>query len=283
MQLRISRPQLLVVFLALVVLLAWPARAVLIRVDRQYFDESVRGIYGRYLAGEDWSDVPSLPSGLSYDWLESESQLLRIGHALGGVGSELANDLSALPLTSLEGLKVLEVDISMHNDGSLRCFHGPGDSGPLLPQTCTFARLVRATADSGEYLVLDIKTDFAITSERIAAELRETPSERRRIVFQLYRPADFATFHSLDGVRDLAGPIVTAYVARSSLARVIAGASGAGVKVVAVPLQRLAALGELPAGMRVLVHPVHDCDAYAVALRAHANGVYVPSGLQCSS
>lgn len=281
MPVKFSGRWLLLAFVLLGIAVSWPARSLLIGIDRQYFGESLRGLYGRYVAGEEWDEVVQIPTGLSYAWLYSGARPLRIGHALGGAGSMLANDIAALPDARRSGIKILEVDLWLHRDGTLRCFHGPGDPGPLLPQTCTFGRLLRETETTGEYLVLDIKTEFASAARLIATELRALPSARGRIIFQLYRPSDFQIFRSLDGVQDMAGPIVTAYVSRSSLASIADGASKAGVMAMALPVDRLPAMGTPPTGMRLLLHPVHDCRTLALAIQAHMYGVYVPAGLAC--
>lgn len=263
-------------------LLLWPLSKLVVYADMMWFHEKLRQFYGEHIAKENWLSVPTLPAGMDYRWMDADGQMLRIGHALGYSGTELGNELSAVPKTRARRISVLEVDLWLTDDGSLRCFHGPGVPGPLLSQTCTFDRLLSITQESGEYLVLDIKTDFKRTTTAIDSVLQGMPTQRRRIVFQLYRPSDVKTFLTLPGVKTFAGPIVTAYVARSSLDRVREGAIRAGIKAFTFPLQRRAALSPLAStDIGLFVHPVHSCDDVALAKRHGYAGIYTLAELSC--
>lgn len=276
---RAAFPLLLVVPVALSL---WLLAKLFIYLDNKYLNEEARQIYGRYVVGENWSNLPVFPMGMDYRWMTSENKQLRIGHALGFSGTPLANQLEALPQARELKLHVLEVDLWLAEDGSLRCFHGPGDPGPLLERTCTFDRLLRATEVSGEYLVLDIKTDFARTAAQINVILQTMPSHRWRVVFQLYSPNDVRTFAAFPHLETYAGPIVTAYVSRSSLNDVAQGTKRAGIRALTFPQQRQAALDRrLASGLRLYVHPVHNCaELYEAKLNAY-DGVYTLASLKC--
>lgn len=261
----------------------WPVSKFVIFADKTWFGEQVRQVYGRYFAGEDWRHLPMLPAGMDYRWMDAEGgRLLRIGHALGQSGNGLENQLAALPAARAHGLRVLEVDLWLADDGSVRCFHGPGDPGPMFPETCTFDRLLQATASTGEYLVLDIKTDFPTTAKAVAASLRDAPQQRRRVIFQLYRPADVRTFAVIPEVATYAGPIVTAYLSRTSLDEALRESHRAGIRAFTFPLARLSALSApTPPEIKLFVHPVHVCSDLQLSRLHTYRGIYTLAGLDC--
>ncbi|WP_422043549.1 hypothetical protein [Roseateles sp.] len=260
----------------------WLAAKFLVYADKTWLHERIRQIYGEHVAKEDWSRLPNLPMGMDYSWMDSGESMLRIGHALGYSGTALGNELPAVLEGRKHGMSVLEVDLWLAQDGSLRCFHGPGDPGPLLDRTCTFGRLLRATQDSGEYLVLDIKTDFDQAAAAVAAVLLDMPTQRRRVIFQLYRPSDVEAFVEMPNATDFAGPIVTAYVARSSLDQVLEGSQRAGFRAFTFPLKRSSALSIEPfREVRLFVHPVHTCADLELAQKSRYAGIYTLADLTC--
>jgi len=272
----------LVVVTIVGILVVFLAKPLIIFLDSRFFCERVRGLYGKYLAKENWESVPRIPDGMNYMWLDSREGMLRIGHALGSSGTEMANQLWALPAARLANLTLLEVDLWLDVQGNVRCFHGPGYPGTMKPESCTFDRLLRATQASGEYIVLDIKTDFIETSAAVARVLDQQPEARRRTVYQLYRPDDVKVFINLPHVNEYAGPIMTAYVSRSSLSDLIEGARHIGIKAVTFPFARRHALPQKFPDMVFLVHPVHDCETLAASQSADYDGIYTLSSLTCA-
>lgn len=251
-------------------------------VDRELFSERLRDIRAELFHSETWNQIPQLAPDLDYSWLQGPYPL-RIGHALGAADSRDANELSALPAARAAKLKVLEVDIWLADDQTLRCFHGPGDPGPLLATTCTLERLIEATEPWQPWIVLDIKTDFSATSNAVAQYLKRHQEVSRRVIFQLYRPENVSTFKGLSSQFPLPGPIVTAYMSYSSLNTVARSAARAGVRVVTVPFYRSAALTSLPPGMRAMIHPVRSCDQQRIAESRQFVGVYTLSSLVCKA
>ena len=270
-------------FLAvLAAMFLWASPKALIFIDNKYFQEEIRQLYGRFVAGEEWSDLPVLPVNMDYHWLNFEKKPLRIGHALGFSGTLLGNQLEALPQAKELQLHVLEVDLWLAEDNSVRCFHGPGDPGPLLEKTCTFDRLLHATEASGEYLVLDIKTDFERTAAQVNVILQEMPSQRRRVVFQLYRPNDVNIFSTFQNLESYPGPIVTAYASRTSLNALALGAKRANIRALTLPLKRQSALDRrLADGLHLFVHPVHTCSDFQEAIKNSYDGIYALAFLRC--
>lgn len=254
----------------------------LIYVDNRLLNENLRQIYGRHIEHENWLNLPHLPKNMNYQWMDRGQKPIRIAHALGFAGTSLANRIEALPQTRRQHFDILEVDLWLADDKSVRCHHGPDSPGPLLETTCTFDRLLRATKVSGEYLVLDIKTDFALTSKAIVATMHEFPMDRRRIIFQLYKPDDIRTFSQFKNLKDYAGPIVTAYTSRASLNDIAKGAKHAGIRAVTIPMERQAALNRaLTKSLRVYVHPIHSCLDLYQAQKNKYDGIYTLSMLQC--
>lgn len=276
-----SRLPRLGVLLVAVLLCLSLLRPVLVALDRDFWHETVRRWRNELLKKEDWAAVPPLPA-LDYRWLESRrGATRRIAHALGRYNTPLANELGAVPLALADGFDILEVDLWLDKDGEVRCFHGPGDPGPLTSRSCTFERLLAATRRSATWLVLDIKTDFALTSARIMQQLQYTTQDAPRVIFQLYHPQDVRRFAQLLNGHALPGPIITAYDSSASLNEVAEGVARSGVKVMTIPYERARALTRPLSGVSVFVHPVHDCATMAAAQAAGYRGVYTLSGLRC--
>jgi hypothetical protein len=234
----------------------------------------------RLRSAEDWSGAQALRPGQDYTWLKAGAAPLRIAHALGDAGLPTANTLGAMRAAYQAGLRVFEVDLVLEG-GELHCQHDPGPQPGIARDGCTFGALLRALpADA--WLVLDLKTDFTGTGQQVVERLK-AHADARRVVFQLYRPEDFARFNGWQREIALPGPIATAYLAHRRVDHVAFHVARSGVRAFTLPLQRLPALHERPAGMAVLVHPVHDCGALASAGAAQVDGLYTRASLRCGS
>ncbi|MCE4558054.1 hypothetical protein [Pelomonas cellulosilytica] len=253
-------------------------RAYLHLIDSEWLGERVMDTLARVRSVEDWSSVLPLRPDQDYAWIEGSGAPVRIAHALGESGSPTANTLAAMRRSYEAGLRLFEVDLILDR-GELRCQHDPGPPSGKAQTGCTFDALL-AALPADAWLVLDIKTDFASTGQRIVDRLK-SPADARRVVFQLYRPEDFARFDAWQQQAALPGPIVTAYLAHRRLDHVALHAARAGVRVLTVPIHRLPALSTRPVGLEVMVHPVHDCVSWDVATRAKVNGVYALASLRC--
>lgn len=254
-------------------------RAWLHRMDAAWLGERVMDTFARLRSDEDWSTAEALHAGQDYGWLSAGGTPVRIAHALGESGTSTANTLAAARRAYAAGFRLLEVDLVLV-DGELRCQHDPGPQGALVKDGCTFDTLL-GTMPRDTWLVLDIKTDFAVVGQRIVDRGLATGAAQR-LVFQLYRPEDFALFNRWQARAPLPGPILTAYLAHRRIDHVAAQATRTGVRAFALPLDRLPALSNKPPGASVLVHPVHDCAAQAQALR-RADGIYTLSLLRCGT
>jgi glycerophosphoryl diester phosphodiesterase len=248
------------------------------RIDRSWFAEGLKDRWGAIRSDEDWLAVGPLGPGLRYDWLGPAPA--DIAHALGAAGTPAQNTLPAASHAVRSGLRLLEVDLWLTDDGTLRCHHGPDAPGPLRDGDCSFGALLAWAAGRDVWLVLDIKTDFGPTGERVLAEVSRT-GLAGRVIFQLYQPAHLAQFARWRVRADLPGPMVTAYRSRRSLDHQATGAARAGVRAFVFPLERGQALTVRPAGMALFVHPVHDCDALDRARRWGVHGVFRVVGMEC--
>lgn len=274
------------VILALVVLLvafALPASRTRIKAavhdaDAIWFDERLQDAMGRFILDEDWGGALTLRRPQDYAWLDAAGPWpVRIAHALGDSGAADANSVSAMQRAFAAGIRLFEVDISLEGGDELRCAHDPGMA--RLAQGCTFESLMAALPEDA-WVVLDIKSDFRATGERIMQAL-QADGKARQVIFQLYRPADVAVFAEWQARRMLPGPIVTAYLAHRSVNTVARETARAGIRAFTLPITRLAALSRQPDGMAVFVHPVHDCKAWRTAQDAHVRGIYTRTDTQC--
>ena len=256
------------------------AKPILAYVDNHFFDDLLRDSRAKIFYKEDWGAVPQLPRNLDYSWVNAERPL-RIGHALGASGSINANQLAALADAHSSGLRVLEVDIWLTEDDELRCFHGPGEPGPFLFDSCNFERLLLASSTWKPWLMLDIKTDYSKTAKRIIKVLQKYPQESNRIIFQLYQPIDIVEFKKLNSDIQLAGPVITGYASNSSTNMLVKAALLSGIKVLTMTFQRKESLTANTEGLSLMVHPIHDCFQFNRAISSGFNGVYTLSGLRC--
>lgn len=249
------------------------------RVDAQLLGERAMDTYTRWRSDEDWSTAEALRLGQDYGWLKAGGEPVRIAHALGESGSATANTLAAARRAYAAGFRLLEVDLVLEG-GELRCQHDPGPQGELIKDGCTFDTLIVALPRDA-WLVLDIKTEFAAVGQRIVDRAVKT-GDAPRLVFQLYRPEDFALFNRWQAQAPLPGPILTAYLAHRRIDHVAMQAARIGVGAFTLPLDRLPALSARPSGAALLVHPVHHCASWEEALR-RADGVYALSSLRCGA
>ncbi|WP_431265238.1 hypothetical protein ACQ859_07435 [Roseateles chitinivorans] len=250
------------------------------RADAALLGERAMDTMARLRTDEDWSMAAALRPDQDYAWLQAGgAPPVRIAHALGESGSATANTLAAARRAYAAGFRVLEVDL-VDEAGVLRCQHDPGPQGDLVQDGCTFETLM-AELPPDAWVVLDIKTDFEVVGRRIVDRVTDT-AYAKRVVFQLYRPGDFALFNRWQAQASLPGPILTAYLAHRRIDHVAAEAGRIGVRAFTLPMDRMPALTARPAGAAVLVHPVHNCAAWADA-RRFADGAYLLSSLHCGA
>lgn len=247
-------------------------------LDQVAFHEDLKDAFGRLIVREDWSHVAPLGPYQNYDWLGQRQGLIPIAHGLGEISGQI-NSLPALRRSVAAGFKFFEVDLWLQND-LVRCFHGPGIPPSLNDNDCTFDTLM-AALPRDSWLVLDIKTDFLATGNRIVESLRVN-GRADRVIFQLYVPEQFAMFERWQSALPLPGPIVTAYVAHRSANTVAAAAAKAGIRAFTLPMDRLDGFSRRPRSLAVLVHPIDDCATLEQARTAGVRGMYMENNLGCA-
>jgi hypothetical protein len=259
-------------------LLVGPVFPALRWIDRQLLNESLKDAWGAVRYREDWATAVELPRQLDDAWLRQARRPVLVAHALGEAGLPGQNTLGALQRSLARNLRLLEIDVWLDADGMLRCHHGPDRPRPFQPGDCSLPAALTSAAAQGAWLVLDIKTDFAATGQAIVQQMTGHPAAFR-LVFQLYRPEDAKRFAAWAIQLPLPAPIVTAYLARRSVAHVALHAARIGAAALTVPLDRAVALTSTPSGPALLLHPVHDCDAARRAAGLSAAGMYIRSAL----
>ena len=249
-------------------------------VDEVLFHEAVKDAIGRWTSSEDWTHAASLRGRQNYEWLGTAPSAtpLAIAHALGETTGE-ANTLPALHRSVAAGFKFFEVDLWLEGD-VIRCFHGPGALPPLRPGDCTFDSLLDALP-ADDWLVLDIKSDFVATGNRVMESLRRD-GRAAHMIFQLYRPEDLSTFNGWQAELPLPGPIVTIYAAHRSADHIAAEAARAGLRAFTLPVSRLPSFDRRPASLALFVHPVEDCGLLDAARAQGARGVYMENDMGCA-
>lgn len=251
------------------------------RVDAELLGERAMDTLTRVRRNEDWSTAESLRAAQDYTWLQTNGQPMRVAHALGDSGMPTANTLTAMRRAYAAGFRLLEVDLVLEG-GVLSCQHDPGPrSAGAVDDGCRLDSLL-AELPPDVRLILDIKSDFARTGRQVVDLLRDRHAANQ-IIFQLYRPADFALFNRWQEEVPLAGPILTVYLAHRSVDHVARNAVRTGVRALTVPVGRLPAFNERSPGVALLVHPIHDCPALRAARERSVDGVYTLSSLDCTT
>lgn len=234
--------------------------------DTHLLHEQLRDLAGHHVHHEDWSPLPPLPEGLSRQWLEASvasNSPLRIAHALGEADSTKADSLEAYQRAAERGFRIFEVDLYLDEAGRLRCHHGPEAPPPFGPNTsCTLERLLDRLPTSDAWLVLDIKSDFRATAERVLAA-GAARGRNAQLIYQLYRPSDYAWFHERAAASGAPAPLITAYLSHRSGDYLRAQAARLRVPVLTLPIERLPALSAADSqGPLIFTHPVHQCTQY---------------------
>lgn len=259
------------------------------QIDIRFNGERLRDSVARWRGGADWAEAQSVGL-LDYGWVSKSAggqdvrHMVQIAHALGGAGNDSANTLASARKSLDVGFRLLEVDIWLADDGTLHCHHGPSAPVPRADgaDRCTLERLLDLVDRWNAWLVLDMKTDFVGTGEAVLERVvRRDEGLAQHLIFQIYQPGQLKVFNEWATRLRLPGPIVTAYASPRSLAHVAAQLPRLGVRVMTVPLYRLAALRSRPEGVLVYVHPVHDCASWKEVRAAGVQGAYTPSDLRC--
>lgn len=225
-------------------------------------------------------DVPPPRAG-AYEWADGH-EFLAIAHALGPSLHTGPNTLATFEQGRAMGFTFFEVDLVMTADDVLACHHGrAGENLDALtwadirarsPEACRFEALVAMAAERPEVrFVLDVKNRFHDAYDAME-RLTRASGVTGSFIPQLYHFAQLRRFRETPGFE---GVIFTAYRSALPLATVFGHARRAGVAVVTVPVERLAAWdGELPDEPLILTHPVNDPFQAWQQRRRGADGIY---------
>lgn len=256
---------------------------ILHHVDQNYLGESLKEVTALFKSEEDWSAL-SVAKGQSFDyrWLSLSPDLIKIAHRLGDYDNP--NTLTAFQNSRNEGFIFFEVDLWLDATGVLRCYHGPKKPGPLKSGSCTFQRLIDFLHD-GEYVILDIKTDFLKTSTAILKHVENNPYSQQ-IIFHLYLPEHVEHFSHWAKSYQLAGPIVAAYKSSRSVNHIYHGIGTTGLRAFAFPIDRLPAFNaDSKSEIMWFIHPVRSCSEMNMARKmseaTQLKGIYVKNSLKC--
>jgi hypothetical protein len=253
----------------------------------RWFDDHVCGqwlreIWGRLRWREDWSAAADVQN-MDYGWLP-DRQSVRIAHALGAAGLPLQNSLQAFHASALVGFRLMEVDLWLDPQGHLRCHHagGPQDGvAATAVNECDATDLFSAVSRTpGVWLVLDLKSGFAETG-RAALDAAHRVGVDGRLIFQLYQPEDSIVFAEWRRTFPLPGPIITTYRAHRPIWSVLPAVEALGYRAVALPLDSVPMIPRSHSGVRLLAHPVHDCNLLQGLQSTGISGFYMLNDLPC--
>ena len=258
----------------------------LMSVDSVYFHESLRDEIGMLISNDDWASAMPLPRSTDRSWLESKGQasIYRIAHALGPSNAKFENTYAAFEQSSAAGFLLFEVDISLDEAGRLRCHHGPGAMSKFVSgESCTLDGLFERIRNRPGWFVLDIKTDFAETADRIVALARKK-SMQSHLIFQLYGAKDLQWFSKTASDIFLPVPIVTTYSSRRSANHILGQLDRLNVEIAVVPNERLASIRPNMTKAILFTHPVHNCTDWGLVVnQSRISGIYTVTGFDVSS
>lgn len=236
------------------------------RIDLDFLHERLQDAYGQIFTDEDWAKAVPLPTKLDQSWLSTtpQGEPFYIAHALGASGTALENTYTAFAAAAAAGFRLYEVDISTDGKGRLRCHHGPTPPAAFdKSHSCTFDRLLPMIDAVDGWVVLDIKSEFEPTAEKILQVAKSLKLERR-VIFQLYYARQLAWFAAAARNAPLPMPVITAYSSKRSANHIIRNAQRLGARVVTIPTEKLTALETVPPGLLLFTHPVHSCSDWKI-------------------
>lgn len=273
---------LLIFFFTILLLFSSALKPIVHKLDNSFLSEHLLDLYGVFVKKQDWTTAEPLLREMNYEWLKLDQNLsfLRVAHALGHVPQRDTED--ALLNSLGEGFQVMEVDLWLDQDGYLRCHHGPDLPTTYVKGDCLFSTLLQYSNINNFYLILDIKSNFVATGNKIISELQGQNSAKN-IIFQLYLPEHLRIFNKWSKQSPLlAGPIVTSYNSHRSLNHILSNLSRLKIRAFAFPLDRINALTiTRPTDIILFTHPVHDCTSLKTAKDEKIRGIYRSSTLSC--
>jgi glycerophosphoryl diester phosphodiesterase len=249
-------------------------------IDLNYYNENIYDTWGSITTNEDWSKAQPLPKNLDKSWLASRKidNIYYIAHALGGSGTLTANTYAAFEESRNRGFKLYEVDIFLDEAGHLRCYHGPDTPSAFNPkESCILDTLLPMIDKAEGWVVLDIKTDFQITGNKII-DLVKINHLSQRVIFQLYHPDELSWFSEKARQVSLPVPIVTVYESKRSANHIANHTQKLNIDVLTVPFKRLRSMKKFNARVKLFTHPIHNCkDWEKVHQGVEINGIYALS------
>jgi glycerophosphoryl diester phosphodiesterase len=254
-------------------------------LDSRYLGGQIRRFYHRSQLTAP-GGAPPTPSREGYSWLGDEP-FLAVAHAMGPTFHAGPNSVPTFLRGLGLGFRLFEVDLARTVDGRVVCYHGNDATAELRSLThaaymdsmhargiepCGLADLVGlARQHHGVRFILDAKNDV----EGIYSELSAVATAAGiggAFIPQVY---EFSQLAALRRRATLAGEIFTSYRSVLTTEEIFAGARRQGVGVVALTVERFAALnGRLPSDLIVLVHSVEDPARAAEMRLAGARGIY---------
>lgn len=242
--------------------------------DINFCGERIKEISGKWIFWESWENVKLINDQLDYSWMNQDGKLVFIAHALGASGMKGQNSLTEMQNSLSQGLRLMEVDIWLDDNGMLRCHHGPEQPEKIKLGDCTFEAALNLAIKSNAWLILDVKSDFKKTGDLLVEKIANS-NHASRVVFQLYKPEDIEQFKKWREIKPFAGPILTLYLTRRSVNHVIEGIRSSGIRVLTIPIHRLPALNDRPRQVKIFTHPVHDCRVLKEVQKFHVDGFYI--------
>lgn len=232
----------------------------------------LRDVLSYTIYKEEWELIKGRKFNFDYSWMSSNNEKIRIAHALGFANADMRNSFEGYVKAKRAGFKFYEVDLWLDEQGIVRCHHGPDLPSIFKIGDCSFSTIQEKVCSDGNYLVLDIKTDFASTMRIIEPQLLLI--SKRCIIFQLYKPSDFLIFEIVAEKHNLLGPIYTYYLTRRNIKTVFDIVVSSGVKAITAPISaNLSGLKERDKFF-LLAHPIDDCESYHDASNLSLNGIY---------
>lgn len=223
-------------------------------IDKTLLNGQLRNFYGK-LIGENWGTIPLLKFGT----LPSSTFLL-IAHGNGFRSDKLENSREGFQLSKAHGLKHFEIDI-WANDRAIYCSHEIIVDDDICDLSVLFKGL-----EANDTIIIDVKTEFAMALQALVTS--QDAAILKRVIVQLYNPADAAVFLEFSSHFD--GALFTLYRSNRRLEHICNSLDPDNFPVIVINKSKLHQAERACPDHRFIVHPVKHCEELA-ALQAKSN------------
>ena len=241
-------------------------------IDEEYFDSNVRNFYGYYIKKEHW-DLKDINFEQNNILKYSKNNFINIAHGLGARNTNNENTYEALSISLSQGFKFFEVDIFLDLDGNLNCSHDNTEFKTL----CNLEDLLRKVHTKKSYLIIDIKSEFSKTFNRIIQRSRLNNDPMwSSLILQIYMPDQLEYYYkSKEHKRFFNPPIISTYKSNRKISDICKELLNTGIDTIAISSNKAKVNARSCKKYNILIHPVQSC--LEITKFDNVNGIFTNS------